>query len=135
MPNETIEVHADYKNIRIPCERLRALLKSSDVPEETIDLCELALQELLTNLVDHAYAGNANGHITVNLSRNPSQIVMETRDTGIPPQMDLSQTSMPAPEELVEGGYGMAIIQTLMDEARYFTSQGTNTWRLVKNLK
>jgi len=135
MPNETIEVHADYKNIRIPCERLHALLKNSDVPEETINLCELALQELLTNLVDHAYVGNANGIITVNLSRSPRQIVMETLDTGIPPQVDLNRVSMPDPTELAEGGYGMAIIQSLMDEVKYSTSQGTNTWRLVKELK
>jgi sigma-B regulation protein RsbU (phosphoserine phosphatase) len=135
MFNESLTVRADYKEIREPCGRLRALLKQAKISEETANLCELALQELLTNLVDHAYKSDPNGQIIVRMAGNREQVFIQTEDTGIPANVKLDEVHMPDPAELAEGGYGMAIIQSLMDEVKYFTSQGTNTWRLVKKLK
>ncbi len=98
-------------------------------------MCELALQELLTNLVEHAYAGDPNKLIKVVFSITPEKITIQTYDTGIPARVNLNHVRMPSPDELAEGGYGIAIIQSVMDEVNYFTLNGTNTWELVKNLK
>lgn len=133
MQSETLEVHADYKEIRYPSARLRGLLEKNLIQGEIIDQCELALQELLTNLVDHAYNGDTSRTITVTLTCLPTRVLIETQDTGIPARIDLKKTSMPKPEDLAEGGYGMAIIQSLMDEVSYWTDEGRNTWRLVRN--
>ena len=135
MFNESLTIHAEYKALREPCERLRILLKRSGVPEETISLCELALQELLANLVDHAYEGNPNGQITVRMAGSREQIAIQTEDTGIPANVNLEEIHMPAPEELAEGGYGIAIIRTLIDEVQYKSLQGKNIWTLVKRIK
>ncbi|HNB41019.1 MAG TPA: ATP-binding protein, partial [Anaerolineales bacterium] len=126
---------ANYEDIRQPCERLRTNLSQSGVSEEIAGLCELALQELLTNLVDHAYEGNLNGQITVRMASKNGQIFLQTEDTGLPARIKMEDVHMPNPEDLAEGGYGMAIIRSLMDDIRYESMQGKNIWTLIKNLK
>lgn len=135
MFNESLTILADYQEIRKPCERLRTLLQQATIADEIASVCELSLQELLTNLVDHAYEGNPNGQITVRMASNRDQIFIQTEDTGIPANVNLNDVHMPEPEELAEGGYGMAIIQAIMDDVRYESSKGKNVWSLIKNLK
>ena len=132
MRSEQIFIPATYKDIRIPAERLRALLFYEGQKEEVINGCELALQELLTNLVDHAYGGDAGGLITVSISCDPVRILIETSDTGSSVNVDLGKVEMPDPTDLVEGGYGLAIIRLLMDEVNYKIDNGMNTWQLIK---
>ncbi|MBI3165274.1 MAG: SpoIIE family protein phosphatase [Anaerolineales bacterium] len=134
MFNESLTVRANYEEIRQPCERLRLNLRQAGVSEEIAGQCELALQELLTNLVDHAYEGNPNGQVAVRMAGNRGQIFIQTEDTGAPANIKLEDVHMPAPEDLAEGGYGMAIIRSLMDDIRYETAQEKNVWTLVKNL-
>ena len=134
MKSASITVHATYQELRLPAERLRTLLSINNVAEDVINGCELALQELLTNLVDHAYHGNAEGLITVNVSFDGNTVLIETHDNGITPQIDLDQVSMPDPEDLAEGGYGMAIIQSIMDDVRYKTENASNVWQLFKRV-
>ncbi len=134
MRSESIAVRSTYEDIRLPSERLRALLSINHVEEGIINGCELALHELLTNLVDHAYAGSENGLITVNLACDETGILIETRDTGKRSQLDLNRVSMPEPEELAEGGYGLAIIQALMDEVTCRQEGAVNIWQLRKRI-
>lgn len=134
MNSESVTVHATYQDIRLPSERLRKLLSFHRVAEEIINSCELALHELLTNLVDHAYEGDGSKLITVNLAYEKQQIHIQTQDTGRVTHVDLNATVMPDPTQLQEGGYGLAIITSLMDEVRYTSEQGRNIWRLVKKV-
>jgi anti-sigma regulatory factor (Ser/Thr protein kinase) len=41
---------------------------------------------------------------------------------------------MPSPDEPQVRGYGLFLIQALMDEVEYCPKDDGNTWRLVKNL-
>jgi serine/threonine-protein kinase RsbW len=132
MRSEKIIIPATYKDIRIPAERLRVLLNNAGQTEDVINGCELALQELLTNLIDHAYGGDAGGLITVSISCAADQILIETNDNGNPAKVDLNKVEMPDPTELAEGGYGLAIIRSLMDEVNYKIKNGMNTWQLIK---
>ncbi len=134
MRSEPIIVPATYKDIRIPAERLRAVMLADLLPEDVILECELALQELLTNLVDHAYGGDAVRTITINLACDATRMLIETRDTGKPASVDLEKAVMPDPTDLAEGGYGLAIIKSLVDEVNYKTENGINIWQLIKYL-
>ena len=134
MRTESITVHATHMDIRQPSAHLRALLYANDIAADMIDGCELALHEHLVNLVDHAYEGDGNKLITVTITCNSNTIKIETQDTGKPLTGKLDEMRMPDPSELAEGGYGMAIIQTLMDEVKYKADHGTNIWILIKNI-
>ena len=133
VPPSTLVIPATYENVGMVDESLRAMLLKAMVPEPTIAICELAFHELLTNLVDHAYQGDARGEIRVFLSVEPARIIMETRDQGKAVALDLTEIRMPDPLELAESGYGLAIIQSQMDVMEYRIEDGQNVWRLVKN--
>lgn len=132
MLTESITVHATYKDIRLPSEHLRALLFDNEAEEGVVHGCELALHELLVNLVDHAYEGDESMYITVNLACNKNTIMIETQDTGKPAEIDLTKAAMPDPAELAEEGYGLPLMQLLMDDVKYNDDNGRNIWKMVK---
>lgn len=131
---ETLTVPANFKDIRVACEQLRALMIQNNASPEDVNLCELALQELLTNLVEHAYEDNPSGQITVTFTYQPDQIHITTKDSGNPATVDLNVVAMPEPGELAEGGYGLAIIQSVMDKVEHTYENGQNHWQLIKKL-
>jgi serine/threonine-protein kinase RsbW len=132
MPTESLVIPATYAALRVPAERLRKMLLAAGIPENIIGECELAMQELLTNLVDHAYNGDDRKMITVRIQLEAESITIETVDFGRRAQIDLDEVDMPDPAALSEGGYGMALIKALMNVVRYESEGRRNTWRLVK---
>lgn len=134
MNNQNMSIQATYEAIRQPAEQLRILLAAAAVPDDLASGCELALTELLTNQIDHACLGDASQTITVSLTIANQQISIQTSDSGIPAVIDLSAVKMPDPSELAESGYGMALIEMLMDSVQYESKDGKNIWLLKKNL-
>jgi serine/threonine-protein kinase RsbW len=127
-------IPSTYLGVRTADETLRDLLTTAGVSEDVTGGCELALHELLTNLVDHAYNGAEDQIITILLSLEHGKLVMQTIDNGSPASVQMDDISMPDPDELAEGGYGLALIQMLIDSVSYQSTQGQNTWTLVKNI-
>lgn len=132
METESLVIPATYAALRVPAERLRRMLLAAHIPEAAIGECELALQELLTNLVDHAYNGDDRKMITVRFQLDAKSLTIETVDFGRRAQIDLDEVGMPDPASLSEGGYGMALIKALMNSVEYESLGRRNTWRLVK---
>lgn len=122
-----------YLNILTACisemlQRVEGLVE----PEKTIYNIQLAVHEGCTNIVDHAYE-HSNGRIVVTLTLNhdPYQLVVELFDTGqpfTPPEQHL----MPGKAQI--RGYGLFLMEQIMDEIRYDPMPGHNCWRLTKNL-
>jgi serine/threonine-protein kinase RsbW len=87
--------------------RVRAL------PEELLADLKLALTEAASNSVRHAYAANGPGLVEISYELLPDRLVIEVSDEGAgfdpgaPPR---------SPEELSEGGLGIAIIRAIADE-------------------
>lgn len=109
-------------------------LESITEPAQQAYNIELAVQEVCTNIVRHAYADHTVGRIDVTLTieQHPPRLTIDLCDEG----KSFNITSVPAPN-LEEGqvhGYGLFLIQQLMDEVIYEPQPGHNHWRLVKNL-
>jgi anti-sigma regulatory factor (Ser/Thr protein kinase) len=135
MSTESLVIPATYAALRVPAERLHKMLQAADIPETAIGECELALQELLTNLVDHAYNGDNRKMITVRFQIEDASLTIETVDFGLPSRVDLDEVHMPDPDSLAEGGYGMALIKAVMNTVEYESYGHRNTWRLVKHFQ
>lgn len=92
----------------------------------------LATHEICTNIIDHAYAGNPEGRISVNFSlcASLSLLQIELRDNGrsfdpatvTPPELSVPQ----------ERGYGLFLTELLMDNVNYIHHNGQNIWQLIK---
>ena len=132
---ENFRISASYLQLRTAAQHLRSLFEQSGVAEEMIGSCELVLQELLTNIVDHAYEGDASQSIEIHLSLKRERLIIETADTGFAANVDLDAVAMPDPLDFQEGGYGIAIIKTLADEISYRREGDQNLWKLTIHTK
>ena len=130
-----LTVIANFEQLRKPAELLKELCSQSGVPAETFSLVELALQELLTNQVEHAYENNSAGTIKLQFNVDADKILIVSEDAGLKATFDLNKVKMPDPLELAEGGYGMAIIKNVMDDVSYRRLDGRNIWKLMKRFK
>jgi serine/threonine-protein kinase RsbW len=86
--------------------RLRAL------PDELLADLRLALTEAASNSVRHAYGGRDVGVVSISYELLPDKLVIEVTDDGA--GFDLAEAHGP-PDELSEGGLGIAIIHAIAD--------------------
>jgi serine/threonine-protein kinase RsbW len=142
-----IEVPATFGDVRkIDAALVELLLEAGGVDPADLDGVELAVHEVCTNIVEHAYAGAGEGRIAVALTletiggkavpvqgdAGARRLIVELQDTGCPfdpqaaPSVNLDQPQ--------EGGYGLYLAHTLLDEVRYERRTDRNVWRLTKHL-
>jgi serine/threonine-protein kinase RsbW len=90
-----------------------------------------AFMEIYNNIALHAYAGNGGGVIELTALIGSTSITIELRDTGS--TFNLATVPTPALDELPEGGMGIHIARTMLDEMSYHPGP-PNLWRLSKRL-
>ena len=108
----------------------------SDLPRTTKNETEqynfsLALHELCANIIEHAYHGYS-GDIQVELSLQyePHMIQALIFDSG--DSFDKLTVSAPNLEEPQERGYGLFLIEQLVDEIKYTRLAAGNQWQLKR---
>ncbi|MDX2141274.1 MAG: ATP-binding protein [Chloroflexota bacterium] len=105
---------------------------------DTLDVSDrtgitLALQELLVNIVVHAYA-HLPGDIRVNIQMNDAMVNAVVEDDG-PNAYDPERLpKAPDPLDLQEHGMGMFIIQQTFDDVSYARLNTVNHWHLSKRI-
>jgi anti-sigma regulatory factor (Ser/Thr protein kinase) len=104
----------------------------------------IALSEVLTNIVEHGYAGQGGAAIEIAWSASERGLVIEVRDAGQPIPADrLEQASADTtfgfdPTDLgglPESGLGLGIIKTTFDHVAYRSKGGINRLRLGKRFR
>ena len=121
------------QKITAACRQLPALPNSPNT-DDFIYQVELAISEICTNIIKHAYSdvdGNIEGYITV--LNNGIQLDFYDKGASFDPNTIPSPKS--DPHQLEEGGYGLHIVRQIMDVVSYEQdAQGGNHWHLVKLL-
>ncbi len=134
-----LDLPASHRYLNVLGECIDAMLKRVEGVAEVASLSyavQLAVHEACTNIIDHAYEGQAGARIQVELQvrggESPGQIVIEIRDTGAP----FNPLTVPAPnlDEPHEHGYGMYLMHELMDEISFATDSAGNICRMRKRL-
>jgi serine/threonine-protein kinase RsbW len=88
-----------------------------------------ALGEAFNNIAIHSYADRPAGDVIVEISWTRDEIVMQITDEGH--SFDPEQVELPDLDALPEGGMGLFIIRSFMDEVDYQAGP-PNVLRLVK---
>jgi serine/threonine-protein kinase RsbW len=85
----------------------------------------LVLSEACVNVIEHAYGGEAGNPIELLLSIDNEALRLTIRDFGA--RFAVEDYEPPDLSEPHEGGYGVFIMHSLMDEVKYDTAgqQGT----------
>jgi serine/threonine-protein kinase RsbW len=103
--------------------------------EERIREIELAVEEILVNIIKYAYEG-CDDRGSIEISCKPAEgqsLVIEIADSGTP--FDI--TSVPDPDVNADinnrqiGGLGIYFVKQLMDEVRYRREDGRNKLTLT----
>ena len=93
----------------------------------------LAVQELLVNIVQHAYAGQP-GNINLQITGSGQAISIVIRDYGQTAFILPETISEPDPLSLPEDGLGLFIIQQTFDEVKHERLEIGSRWILTKML-
>jgi serine/threonine-protein kinase RsbW len=122
----TIPARAEY--ITLCRLALTGIARVRDLPDEVLADLKLALTEAASNSVRHAYSGDDDGGVVeISYELRADRLVIEVSDEG--EGFDPAEADGP-PEELSEGGLGIAIIRAIADEVEIGTQPGGKGSRL-----
>lgn len=127
---------AKFENVGGSIARAQACLADQQVDEEVASMCMLALSEAINNVVEHAYPDHCDGLVELHIQITKTSILFQVRDCGAMPPSDLfaSADDMPDPFDLPEGGWGLSVISSVMDDIGLTCENGFNQLNLVKHL-
>lgn len=105
-------------------------LLGSDVFDAQVYQLQLAVSELATNIIRHAYRGHETGRVELRAHGEGRNVALDFFDTGT--AFERKSPTLPPLERLAEGGYGSFIIQESVDRVSYDRAGDRNHWRLEK---
>jgi serine/threonine-protein kinase RsbW len=115
----TIPARAEY--ITLCRLALTGIARVRDLSEELLADLKLALTEATSNSVRHAYADGGDGVVEISYELLADKLVIEVTDEGA--GFDPVEAEGP-PEDLSEGGLGIAIIRAIADVVEIKTHPG-----------
>lgn len=125
------------ENVSLVGLAVRGICSSIHLDPVTVFQIELAVTEAVTNVLEHAYESQEGHEVEVSVSLYSDRIVFQVCDEGTRlgtekvPCLDFKPDIR---EELPEGGMGVHIIHTIMDEVEYTTCGGRNILTMAKSL-
>jgi anti-sigma regulatory factor (Ser/Thr protein kinase) len=104
------------------------------LPEPLVRQIELALDEILTNIVSYAYSDEAEHLIRIQLAADRREITAVVQDDGQPfnPLESAAPDTTAAIEERPVGGLGIHLVRELMDDIRYERVAAYNRLTITK---
>ena len=119
------------RGVRQTLAEISAHAAASGSDADTVGQIEIALAEVLNNVVEHALPHAAGSAIFLAARRDAHGWHFTIRDKGIAipggvvPRPALPSTNRPL-QELPEGGFGWAIVHTLARDLTYHRRDGCN---------
>ena len=107
-----------------------------NIPAELNMPVNLALEEIVTNVMLYAYPGKS-GQVFVEFVRNSAgSLIFTVSDNGLPfdPTKQAEADITLAAEDRPIGGLGIHLVRQLMDEIRYCREEDKNVLTLIKNI-
>jgi serine/threonine-protein kinase RsbW len=104
------------------------------IPQDAAFDVNVALDEVLANLISHAYRDDATHIIHLDVLATAAALEVRVRDDGVP----FDPLAAPTPnlqaslEERPIGGLGIHLVRSLMNEVEYRRDGNYNTLRLVR---
>ncbi|GGE34454.1 serine-protein kinase RsbW [Pullulanibacillus camelliae] len=130
--SDTIELTIPAKAEYIGVVRLTAsgVANRMGYPYDAIEDIKVAISEAITNAVNHAYSEDEEGEVAVRFQLLPDRLEIMVADKGrsfnvnaILEEMKPLDASASL-EELSEGGLGLFLIDTLMDQVTFNNDSG-----------
>ncbi len=125
-----LTITADLSQLEQVSDIIESMLVNADDLSDDIYNIQLAVHECCTNIVTHAYGGEP-GNIDLTFDLTPEKYTIEICDSG--QSFELDKVQSPDLENGQIHGYGIFLINQLMDEVAYRPGSPRNCWNLVRN--
>lgn len=134
----TLQVPSSTENLALIREFVTTIGAQAGLTEIEIANLELAVDEACANVIEHAYGHDATKEVTVSANFDGDSITFVIVDAG--KGFDPMQIKQEELESLIakrkDGGLGMRLIKTLMDEVQYEIGPGQkNELRMTKRIR
>ena len=117
-------------------DRIERFGSEQGLATNVVNALNVALDEAVSNAINHGYDAGMRGEIAVRLRRETDRVEVEVEDDGRPfdplqvPPPDLT---LPLERRPI-GGLGIHLIRNLMDEVSYARRDGRNVLKMAKRL-
>lgn len=117
--------------------RIESFLNEHQVSESTVNKILLCVDELITNLIAHAYKDKDDHAVLLECRLDDRDIALELRDDGLPfdPTHKVHPNVQLGLEERDIGGLGIHFVMTLMDKVVYQREGDFNVLRITKAIE
>ncbi len=132
----SIRTRADLDELPEVVEKLEAFFDDNGVPMPAANHILMALDEIVANIVEHAYAaGETDPFLKLDAEVDPGQVRMTVADGGVAfdPLARAAPDTTLSVEDRPIGGLGIFLVIKLMDEVAYDRVAHQNRLRIVKN--
>lgn len=133
------EITSKPENVALACSEMRSEAAAAGMPDQASMELELAVSEVVTNIIEHAYKWDEEQDIHLKIATSERQLLIDILDHGEPIPEDLFTEidgTFDAPdneiESLAESGRGLNIIRALVDEIHIQRKGEWNSLKLAK---
>ena len=132
----SLQIPGTPRSVRRALAEIRERIKAGGATPDTLSRIEIALAEVLNNVVEHALHHAQDGNIRVVVTPRDMDWHFEVSDNGVAlpgdalPNPPLPKTSLPL-ADLPEGGFGWAIVNMLARDLRYTREADRNVLSFV----
>lgn len=133
-----LAIDSELGNTALVSRAIARLASVAGFGDKDCSQIALCIAEAVNNSIRHAYHGVEGHDVEAVFRLEADRIVLSVIDTGTP-MRELPKASLEFdPEELSsvpEGGMGLFIIQSVMDDMNYGSEGGCNTLTMTKFLR
>ncbi len=132
-----LQISSDMANLARVADFIAEVASKGRLTQRQSDDVQMAVDEAVTNVMEHAYGGRRNGQILITCTVNAREFAVEIRDNGKPfdpSQLRVPDVKSPLSERTI-GGLGVFFMRKLMTRVEFSRDEAGNLTRMTKKLK
>ena len=132
----TLRIPNTFDALTTAAEETTQFLEENSAPADAVFATNLAIEELVTNIVKYGYDDTDTHEILIELAISDGLLRITISDDGHefnPFDQPEPDTSLPAEDRPI-GGLGIHFVRNLLDDCAYCRNEGRNTVTLTKKL-
>lgn len=132
-----LAISSDMANLEQVSDFVLEMARQSHLSEKDTDHVQMAIDEAVTNVMEHAYRGRPDGRIEIDCRVSAREVQIEIRDRGDPFDPDsIQEPDIHSPlSERTIGGLGVFFMRKLMDSVAFSRDRRGNITRMTKKLQ
>jgi serine/threonine-protein kinase RsbW len=136
-----LEIESRLDAVALPGQMVYLLCMAAGLTPIEGSQLEVCVVEAINNSIEHAYQGDPNGKIELEVFLLPHQLIVDVWDSGISADADRMHADhchaleicTDFIDDIPERGRGMALIQEVMDSFEYTPGADRNRLRMIKH--